>query len=137
MQDAYEYRLPGRRPATLFGVSASAGLLVIAAIGAAPWYIWAVWSAVFAALVWAVWRNPVHGCRLDGTHFTWSGPRGDTSIPIAGIEAVELTEWSNGPDTCRICLKDGTTRDPPSICLPPGSTFRRVLEDHDIPVTRL
>ncbi len=136
MQGAYEYRLPGRRPATLFGLTVATALLVLAGYGAAPWFIWAIWGGVSEALAWSVFRNPVSGCRIDRARLVWFEGSRETGIRLDEIEHVELTGWSDGPDTCLIHLADGKMVSPPSLCLPPGTTFERVLAARSVPVSR-
>lgn len=136
MSGIYEYQLPGRRPATLAALAATGGLFAVAMIHDAPGIVRAIWAAAGGALLWAVLANPVSGCRIDGTRFVWFTPRAEAGVLPSRIAGVHLTTWSEGPDTCTIRLCDGEALSPPSLCLPPGETLRRVLVAHGVPVTR-
>ena len=120
MSHVFAYSLKGRRPVMWAGLGVAGGLLVIAAVAGAPWYIWAIWGGPAVAMVWAVLTNPVSGCRITPEVFIWHSGGTETAVRMDQISVVQLTSWADGPDTCRILLTNGETLSPPAICLPSG-----------------
>lgn len=136
MSDVYEYRLPGRRPGVLLGLSVAFALFAVGYAGKAPLLVWMIWAGSGATLAGALLANPIHGTRIDSTSWTWFTRRSETPVELCDIDQVTLTSWSDGPDDCRILMKDGSVVEIPSICLPPAKTLATLLAERGIPVLR-
>lgn len=136
MSETFEYHLPGRRPSVWLGLAFTAGLLFIAALNDAPWWIWTIWGAVAAALVWMLIANPVSTLHLTDQELRWREGKRIGHVPLSEIAQIKITEWSDGGPDCAVTLTSGARIDIPSTCLPTGAQLERQLSDRGLPVTR-
>ena len=132
----FEYSERGRRPLTLAMATAGLGLAAVAAAYQAPWWVWPPFLAYLAMMLWLVLRNPVSGMRLTPDAWSFHGAGFERTLPVAQIREVRFTSWSEGPDTVRIKMTDGTLHEPPSRCLPTAEALIPHLNRARIPVTR-
>lgn len=136
MAETLHYRIQGRRPAVFGAMAVALMLLALAATADAPLTIWIIWGLAFIALLAAIILNPICGSSIDDEvwmHF--SGSR-RTELRIDRITQVELTSWSDGPDSCRVRLEDGRVISVPSGRLPDSDALEAALRARGVAVIR-
>ena len=134
MCSVYEYRRPGRRPATILGIGAAGGFFAMTALGAISTTTLLLCGALGAGWVWTIRSAPVSGCRIDNACLTWFKGGRETALPLSDIDRVELDPGAARAKTCQIVLTDGSTQRLPALCLPPSGTFARVLATRGIAI---
>ncbi len=135
MEQAYEYRCPGRRTSVWLGACVQAFLLWIALTNGAPWYIWTIWGLTSLGFAYLLLGNPISGLRLDDTHLILSPWRKPQKIPLTEIAKVEITDWSDSTHVV-IHLQDGSKVSTFSGDIPPTGCLENVLTARGISVIR-
>lgn len=112
----YAYRLSGRRAGTLFALGASIAMLAFGAHHAAPWYFLVPVGLAGAMALWAIIANPQTGSSLTAETLHVYNRGNSETVHIADIARMNITKWSEGPDTVAITLKSGDVVHVPSLC---------------------
>lgn len=135
MDTVFSYRLPGRRPMTLFASAFATALLGLAAYHSAPWYIWVIWLAAAGALYYLVLWNPMYGLDLTATSITLSPDLRPVTFALGDIDTVILTDGSDS-DSAAIKLRDGSHHQVFCGDLPPLDAFQAELAARGVAVLR-
>ncbi len=131
---AYYHRAAGRRMATLIALAAATCFLVFAALYNAPWWFYPPVLLAFAPAAWAVLSNPQSGMRLNAQQLTFFSGSWSRSVGVTEVASISITDWSEGPPTATINLKDGSGFDVPLMCLPLREIFVCELRAHGVSV---
>ncbi len=128
------YRRSGRRAETLAALIACVLFLILALAWKAPAIFYGPIALAIAVLGVVLKRNPVHGMRLTPTEWQLSMAGTETVVPLAALEAVRFTRWSDGAPSVTLRHKDGTEEEVSSLGLPPAAVLAEALTARGVAV---
>lgn len=135
MEDAYEYRLHGRRFTFWALLIIGLGFCGAALSEPAPLSVWVILLAYMALVLWSLIRNPVTGMSLTSERLVISPEQEPRTFPLAQIERLVIKDWSDSTDF-RLHLTDGSTAKIEELHVPSIRETTRVFEAYGVPVTR-
>ena len=133
MNEVYEYRRSARRPAVWLAAAFVAFLVGKALVEPTPVVVTLLWGGAGAMLGWMLLANPIAGIRVDDDHLTLSAWRRPRQIPLADIDYLRMTHWTDDSHVT-IVYKDGREEGTFAGDMPPASTLAHVMAERGIPV---
>ncbi len=110
------------------------GMLALALVLTAPWFVILPLAAFAAMMAYLVLRNPRAGLAIDsGAIEFWHGRRHER-IAVTEIAQVQIKRWSESVDVA-IHRHDGAVIDLPDRCRPAAESLTPLLESAGITVT--
>lgn len=93
----------------------------------APWPVLAIWTAAGGALAWLLWRGGTAGVEVtaDGIA-SWDG-RHSWQVPYRDLSHARIIQWSEGPASIILHLKDGRQLAISTRAVPPDEQLQKAL----------
>ena len=128
----YRFEKRARRPGTWVLLGLALGLEIFAVSANAPLYVYLVWGACTAGLLWYLWSNPQTVLELSDTQLRSRQDQNETIIPLETIAALRHHHDADTGATLSVQLKDGQTQSLMLSYLPPITQLKTALADHNI-----
>ena len=128
----YRFEKRARRPGTWVLLGLALGLEIFAVSANAPLYVYLVWGACTAGLLWYLWSNPQTVLELSDTQLRSRQDQNETIIPLETIAALRHHHDADNGATLSVQLKDGQTQSLMLSYLPPITQLKTALADHNI-----
>jgi hypothetical protein len=125
----YAYEESTRRPAVLFAFAAAAFMVGLGAFKASPWWFLYPMLLLTLSIAWLIIIDRRSGCVLSQTSVKFYAGKWSRDLSSADVRSHEVNEWSDGPPSVQLVLKDGTRYACPQMCLGPAKQFCEALED--------
>lgn len=130
----YRFEKRARKPGTWALLGLAIGLEIFAVSAQAPLYIYAIWGACTAGLLWYLWSNPQTVLELSKSELRSVQDQNELTIPMDMIAALRHHRDADPGASLTAQLKNGQTQPLGLSCLPPLAQLDAALADHNIPL---
>jgi hypothetical protein len=126
----YSYQESSRRPIVFFVLALSLGFFVAAKKSGTPWYVSAPAIVSVLMCTWAIIANRVSGSQLDDETLSLFSGKWQRRLSVDEIDAIHVTEWSEGAPTLLLVTKDQEKLSIPSVCIGSSKKFLAACVEH-------
>ncbi|MFM2422713.1 MAG: hypothetical protein RL291_1243 [Pseudomonadota bacterium] len=132
----YTYSEQSRRPATLGALAVSIAMAAVGVAYGAPWYFLAPVAVGGLMALALIVVNRKSGMALAGDQLTLFAGSWSQVVPTAKIQAVEVTEWSEGAPWLKLVLSGAPPVDIPGYCFGSAKHLVEALASRNIAVLK-